>query len=240
MKTILFILIFISQVGWANSIIISNNIEGDGKEIINHSKIKVHYIGTLEDGTVFDSSYDRGKPFSFQIGLRQVIEGWEQGLLKMKVGGKRTLFIPSKFAYGDKGAGELIPPNANLIFDVNIIDVQDPSYKLVLTNEIKKLQNENFKFIDIRTKKEIENTGIIPGSITITAFDIYGNFVPEFMKTFQDLVDLNDNIVFISNEGEISSILANGFAEQLGATNIHSLKGGIQELIKENYELSKK
>jgi peptidylprolyl isomerase len=240
MKKIVFILIFISQVGWSNSIIISNNIEGNGREIINHSKIKVHYIGTLEDGTVFDSSYDRGKPFSFQIGLRQVIKGWEQGLLGMKVGGKRTLFIPSQFAYGDKGAGELIPPNASLIFDINIIDVQDPNYKLVMTNEIKKLQMQNFKFIDIRTKKERKNTGTISGSLEITAFDIYGNFVPEFMKTFQDLVDLNDNIVFISNEGEISSILANGFAEQLGATNIYSLKGGIQQLIKDNYKLSKK
>jgi len=240
MKKIIFILICISQVVWANSITITNNIEGEGKQILNHSKIKVHYIGKLEDGTIFDSSYDRSEPFGFQIGLRQVIEGWEQGLLGMKVGGKRTLLIPPQLAYGDRGAGDLIPPNATLVFEVEIIDVQSPSYKLVMTNEINKLQKENFKFIDIRTKKERNNTGIIPGSLEITAFDIYGNFVPEFMKTFQDLVDINDSIVFISNEGEISSILANGFAEQLGATNIHSLKGGIQQLIKDNYQLSKK
>jgi peptidylprolyl isomerase len=240
MKKIIFILICISQVVWANSITITNNIEGEGKQILNHSKIKVHYIGKLEDGTIFDSSYDRSEPFGFQIGLRQVIEGWEQGLLGMKVGGKRTLLIPPQLAYGDRGAGDLIPPNATLVFEVEIIDVQSPSYKLVMTNEINKLQKENFKFIDIRTKKERNKTGIIPGSLEITAFDIYGNFVPEFMKTFQDLVDINDSIVFISNEGEISSILANGFAEQLGATNIHSLKGGIQQLIKDNYQLSKK
>jgi len=240
MKKIIFILICISQVVWANSIAITNNIEGEGKQILNHSKIKVHYIGKLEDGTIFDSSYDRGQPFVFQIGLRQVIEGWEQGLLGMKVGGKRTLLIPPQLAYGDRGAGDLIPPNATLVFEVEIIDVQSPSYKLVMTNEINKLQKENFKFIDIRTKKERNNTGIIPGSLEITAFDIYGNFVPEFMKTFQDLVDINDSIVFISNEGKISSILANGFAEQLGATNMHSLKGGIQQLIKDNYQLSKK
>ena len=100
-------------------------------------------------------------------------------------------------------------------------------------------QKENYKFIDIRTKKERDHTGIIANSLEITAFDIYGNFVPEFMKTFQDLVDLNDNVVFISNEGKIASILANGFAEQLGAENMHALKGGIQELISENYELIK-
>ena len=239
MKKLIFILIFISQITLSADLEIKNNLEGEGAEIVNHSKIKVHYIGMLEDGTKFDSSYDRGEPFSFQIGLRQVIEGWEQGLLGMKVGGKRTIFIPSELGYGDRGAGDLIPPNANLVFDIEIIDVQLPNYKLVVSSEIEKLLKDNFKFIDIRTKKERDNTGIIPGSLEITAFDIYGKFVPEFMKTFQDLVDLNDNIVFVSNEGEISSILANGFAEQLGAKNMHSLKGGIQQLLKENYQLTK-
>ena len=239
MKKIIIVLLFLSKITLANTVTVTNNIEGEGAEILLHSKILVHYTGKLEDGTVFDSSYDRGQPFSFQIGLRQVIEGWEQGLLGMKVGGKRTIFIPSELGYGDRGAGDLIPPNANLIFDVEIMDVQLPNYELVVSNEIDKLQKDNYKFIDIRTKKERDNTGIIPGSLEITAFDIYGNFVPEFMKTFQDLVDLNDNVVFISNEGEISSILANGFAEQLGAKNMHSLKGGIQQLIKDNYKLIK-
>lgn len=239
MKKIIFILICISQITLAKDLQIKNNIEGEGVEIIIHSKIQVHYLGKLEDGTKFDSSYDRDEPLSFQIGLRQVIEGWERGLMGMKIGGKRTLIVPPELAYGERGAGDLIPPNATLIFDVEIVDIKPPGYVLVITKDIFKLQKENYKFIDIRTKKERDNTGIIPGSLEITAFDIYGNFVPEFMKTFQDLVDLNDNIVFISNEGEISSILANGFVEQLGATNMHSLKGGIQQLLKENYQLSK-
>jgi len=239
MKKLIIILFFLSKITLANSVTVTNNIEGEGTEILLHSKILVHYTGKLEDGTVFDSSYDRGQPFSFQIGLRQVIEGWEQGLLGMKVGGKRTIFIPSALGYGDRGAGDLIPPNANLIFDVEIIDVQMPNYKQVVSNEIEKMLQDNYKFIDIRTKKERENTGVIQGSLEITAFDIYGKFVPEFMKTFQDLVDLNDYIVFVSNEGEISSILANGFAEKLGAKNMHSLKGGIQQLLKENYQLIK-
>mgnify|MGYP000399745006 CR=1 FL=1 len=240
MKKFIFILICISQIAWAEDLKIKNNIEGDGTEIVNHSKIKVHYLGKLEDGTKFDSSYDRGEPFSFQIGLRQVIEGWEKGLIGMKAGGKRTLIIPPELGYGERGAGDLIPPNATLIFDIEIIDVLAPGYTLIRTIDIPILQKENYKFIDIRTKKERENTGIIPGSLEITAFDIYGKFVPEFMKTFQDLVHLNDNIVFISNEGEIAAILANGFVEQLGATNMYVVDGGIQQLIKENYELSKK
>ena len=94
MKKFIFILIFISKITLSADLEIKNNIEGYGVEIFNHSKIKVHYIGTLEDGTKFDSSYDRGEPFSFQIGLRQVIEGWETGIIGMKVGGKRTLIIP--------------------------------------------------------------------------------------------------------------------------------------------------
>ena len=240
MKRILFIIICFTQSLMANGVQINNIIEGEGVEIINHSKIQVHYTGKLQDGTKFDSSFDRGEPFSFQIGLRQVIEGWEIGLMGMKVGGKRTLVIPPELAYGERGAGDLIPPNATLIFDVEILGVEAPGYGLISSSEIQVLQEEGYKFIDIRTKKERDNTGIIPGSLEITAFDIYGNFVPEFMKTFRDLVALDDNTVFISNEGEIASILANGFVEQLNAKNMYALKGGIQQLIKENYKLEKK
>ena len=240
MKRILFIIICISQNVMADGLQINNIIEGEGAEIIKHSKIQVHYTGKLQDGTKFDSSYDRGEPFSFQIGLRQVIEGWETGLMGMKVGGKRTLIIPPELAYGERGAGDLIPPNATLTFDVELVAVQDPGYGFVKAEEIKVLQDDDYKFIDIRTKKDRDNTGIIPGSLEITAFDIYGNFVPEFMETFRELVSLEDNIVFISNDGEIASMLANGFVEQLNATNMYALKGGIQQLIKENYKLLKK
>ena len=240
MKKIIFILICITQITWAAELQIKNNIVGEGVEIVNHSKIKVHYVGMLEDGTKFDSSYDRGEPFNFQIGLRQVIEGWETGIIGMKVGGKRTLIIPPELGYGERGAGELIPPNSTLIFDIEIIDAQPPSYNLITTDEIQNLLNDNYKFIDIRTKKERDFTGVIPGSLEITAFDVYGKFVPEFMKTFQSVVGLNDNIVFVSNEGDIASILANGFAEQLGAKNMNALKGGIQQLIYDNYDLTKK
>ncbi|MDC0343025.1 FKBP-type peptidyl-prolyl cis-trans isomerase [Alphaproteobacteria bacterium] len=240
MKKILFIIMCFTQSVMADGVQIYNNIDGEGTEIVKHSKIQVHYTGKLQDGTKFDSSFDRGEPFSFQIGLRQVIEGWEIGLMGMKVGGKRTLIIPSELAYGERGAGDLIPPNATLTFDVEIVAVQKPGYGLVKAAEIKSLQENGYKFIDIRTKKERDHTGIIPGSLEITAFDIYGNFVPEFMKTFRDLVELDDNTVFISNEGEIASILANGFVEQLKATNMYALEGGIQKLIKENYKLEKK
>jgi len=86
--------------------------------------ISVHYTGKLENGTKFDSSVDRGTPFEFQIGAGMVIAGWEKGLLDMKVGEKRTLTIPSEMGYGAQGAGGVIPPNATLIFDVELMGIK--------------------------------------------------------------------------------------------------------------------
>jgi len=99
--------------------------EGTGEqEVKSGDAISVHYTGKLEDGTKFDSSVDRGEPFEFTIGQGQVIEGWEKGLLGMKVGEKRTLTIPSDMGYGAQGAGGVIPPNATLIFDVELMGIK--------------------------------------------------------------------------------------------------------------------
>lgn len=97
--------------------------EGIGEEAKRNNKVTVHYMGTLENGTKFDSSLDRGKPFVFTLGIGQVIKGWDQGVLGMKVGEKRKLTIPSELGYGSKGAG-LIPPNATLIFEVELLEVE--------------------------------------------------------------------------------------------------------------------
>ncbi|MEK7273318.1 MAG: FKBP-type peptidyl-prolyl cis-trans isomerase [Nitrospirota bacterium] len=86
--------------------------------------VSVHYTGWLTNGKKFDSSVDRGQPFSFRLGVGQVIKGWDEGVQGMKVGGKRKLTIPSNLGYGARGAGGLIPPHATLVFDVELLGVQ--------------------------------------------------------------------------------------------------------------------
>ena len=99
---------------------------GTGVEAINGDKVTVHYTGWLIDGTKFDSSLDRGQPFIFQIGARQVIEGWDRGLRGMQVGGVRKLTIPPELAYGDRAVGGgLIPANSTLVFEIRLLKIAD-------------------------------------------------------------------------------------------------------------------
>lgn len=98
--------------------------KGKGAEAKEGKVVSVHYTGWLVDGTKFDSSVDRGQPFSFSLGKGEVIKGWDKGVEKMKVGGKRRLEIPPDMGYGANGAPPVIPPNATLVFEVELLDVK--------------------------------------------------------------------------------------------------------------------
>ena len=97
---------------------------GSGDEAKTGKTVSVHYTGTLTDGSKFDSSLDRGKPFEFELGAGRVIKGWDQGVAGMKVGGKRKLTIPSELAYGARGFPPVIPPNSTLVFEIELFGVR--------------------------------------------------------------------------------------------------------------------
>lgn len=110
-----------TTVTTASGLQIIDELKGEGASPRTGQTVVVHYTGTLDNGKVFDSSRTRNQPFEFSIGVGQVIKGWDEGVASMKVGGKRRLIIPAELGYGARGAGGVIPPNAQLTFDVELI-----------------------------------------------------------------------------------------------------------------------
>tara|TARA_B100001250_G_scaffold299685_1_gene261300 strand:+ start:3718 stop:4155 length:438 start_codon:yes stop_codon:yes gene_type:complete len=108
-----------------NGLVIEDLVIGEGEGAKDYNKVVVNYTGTLQDGSIFDSSLNPGRdPFSFTLGVGSVIKGWDQGVKDMKVGGKRKLTIPPELGYGDRGAGDVIPPGATLIFEVELLEIE--------------------------------------------------------------------------------------------------------------------
>ncbi len=206
---------------------------GNGDVAERHSKVVVHYTGWLKDGTKFDSSLDRGKPFSFTLGGGQVIPGWEMGVEGMKVGGKRELTIPPELAYGAKGAGGVIPPNATLKFEIELLSVAPPLYTNVGNDELKALLERGVKLVDIRRPNEWAKTGVIEGSKKMTAFDGRGRFVRKFPIEFEDFTGPDDEVIVICRVGNRSAVLSNMLTEQASYTRVYNVKDGIMKWIKE-------
>jgi FKBP-type peptidyl-prolyl cis-trans isomerase len=108
----------------SSDLIVEDLVVGGGAEAAAGKLVSVHYSGWLTDGRKFDSSLDRGRPFEFPLGGGRVIQGWDQGVQGMRIGGKRKLTIPPHLGYGARGAGEVIPPNATLVFEVELLEVR--------------------------------------------------------------------------------------------------------------------
>ena len=111
------------EVKTESGLVYEDVIEGSGAEAASGQHVTVHYTGWLTDGSKFDSSKDRNDPFQFHLGMQHVIRGWDEGVQGMKIGGTRKLTIPSDLGYGARGAGGVIPPNATLVFEVELLDV---------------------------------------------------------------------------------------------------------------------
>jgi rhodanese-related sulfurtransferase len=207
---------------------------GDGKKIIHHSWVQIEYVGSFENGEVFDTNIGKNRPLVVQMGMKEVIPGFEQGIIGTTKGTKRKIKIPAELAYGKKGGGDVIPPNTDLIFEFEIIDVLDPNYKLISPDELIVLIEKNAVALDIRTEDQWKKIGIIKGTFQETAFNKEGKFNVYLMDKVRALAGAesqNIEIAFISNDGETASILANAFAEDLGFKNVFVLRGGIKAWI---------
>jgi FKBP-type peptidyl-prolyl cis-trans isomerase FkpA len=110
-----------SEITTASGLVIEELVVGEGAEAAAGQRVSVHYTGWLTNGTKFDSSKDRNEPFEFPLGGRRVIAGWDEGVQGMKIGGTRKLTIPPQLGYGARGAGGVIPPNATLVFEVELL-----------------------------------------------------------------------------------------------------------------------
>ena len=216
-------------------------VKGKGDKASTGKRVTVHYEGSLASGEVFDASRTRGDPFSFELGAGQVIEGWEQGIKGMKIGEVRKLTIPPNLGYGETGAGDVIPPNACLVFEVELVGVTEP---IRLRNKDSKsflnAKKDGAVVIDIRQESEWKQTGIIAGAKTITAFDLNGRIHPNFQADFLAVVPSKTTpILLYCLIGKRSAGLGNALIDQLGYENVCHLTSGIQGWEKDGYKTVK-
>ena len=238
-KYFLIISLFICFNLTAAEIEIISDKPGDGKKIIYHSWVQIEYTGSFESGEVFDTNIGKDRPLVVQIGMKEVIPGFERGIIGTTKGTKRKIKIPAELAYGEKGGGDVIPPNTDLIFEFEIIDVLDPHYKMINSDELIKKINENAVALDIRLENQWDK-GVIEGTFQETAFNKDGKFNVYIMDKVRALAaeeSQNIEIVFISHDGETAAILGNAFAEDLGFKNVSVLKGGILQWLNEDRKL---
>ena len=224
-----FVLAFLGSQISANELKINIVLEGAGAKAENGMQISVHYEGRLRDGTVFDGSKPLGAPFSFVLGVGQVIKGWDRGILGMKEGEKRVLTIPPELGYGARGAGSAIPPNATLVFDVEMIKMTwPPTLQQASNQDVQKSLQNGAVLIDIRRPDEWQKTGVIDGAALITAFTKSGELHPKFQQKFMSFITDSDTpIMLYCRTGNRTTNLGNALVKRLGFSNVSHLSAGI-------------
>ncbi len=213
--------------------------QGNGATAVRNSTVYVHYTGTLASGKKFDSSVDRGEPFSFTLGAQQVIRGWDIGVEGMKVGGKRMLTIPPHLGYGAQGAGNVIPPNAVLKFEIELLDVEPPKYSNVNNVELQALLEKGIKIVDLRRQDEWDQTGLIKDSHKLTAFDNRGNFDRSFVPKMMAVASPEEDVIVICQVGNRSAVIAQFLSQQRGYEKIYNVTDGIDKWIKDGLPVVK-
>lgn len=180
-------------------------------------RVSVHYTGTLEDGTVFDTSANRGVPFDFVLGRGEVIPGWDQGIALMREGGKATLIIPPNLAYGTAGAGSSIPPNATLTFEVELVSVAKPPKPEVVTEDEYEPLSEGVSYFEIRSGDgEVAKEGDRV-SIQFAAWIQGGEFLASSVEQGQPVIySLGADEVFLNEwDGAVIGMKVGGFRQLL-------------------------
>lgn len=226
-------LFVIAQPTLADELKIKDLVVGDGQEASVDQKVSVHYTGWLMDGTKFDSSLDRNKPFEFTLGAGQVIPGWDQGVQGMRIGGKRELVIPSDLAYGARGAGGVIPPNATLRFEVELLDVSAPAYQNIDNSQLKELKAQGVKLVDVRTPGEWQETGVIEGSHLLPFRMPNGRINPTFVQDLKRIAGPDEKVMLICRTGNRTRMASQGLSSQFGYQHIYNVKNGITSWLAE-------
>ncbi len=211
--------------------------QGSGVDAKPGNIVSVHYTGTLTDGTKFDSSRDRGEPFSFTLGGGEVIKGWDHGVKGMKRGEQRKLVIPPEMGYGDRKVS-VIPANSTLLFDVELIDIL--SYTDINNEELQALlKEEGVTLVDIRRPEEWKQTGIVEGSEMITAFTKRGVPHPDFSEKFLKRFTTDDRVIIICRTGNRTGRLAQALVRKLEWKGVYNVTKGITDWIKQGYPVIK-